>query len=233
MLRVNDGELALPWHDKARERFDADNAELILQTRALLGRVIPDTALHARLINTLSMLEHMGTQKIMVTQHAAGIDQPTLKHIAEEAHHAYFMKRQAEKAAGRPLEYVPEDLLAPASARMYFRRLEASMLGTLHRQRSARAAYLYMSMIVEFRALWFYGLYQQALRKARHPLSLKRVLGEEAHHLQDMAHRLELGGELSNARVDAFLSCEKTLYTRLLGAMRTHVVKLRPADPLE
>ena len=32
---------------------------------------------------------------------------------------------------------------------------------TLARQRGSRAIYLYMSMIVEFRALWFYGLYSK------------------------------------------------------------------------
>ena len=83
------------------------------------------------MINTLSLLEHMGSHKIMATQHSSSIDQATLKHVAEEAHHAYFMKRQAEKTAERPLEYVADDLLAPASARMYFQRLESATVRTL------------------------------------------------------------------------------------------------------
>jgi hypothetical protein len=143
--------------------------------------------------------------------------------VAEEAHHAYFMKRQAEKTAERPLEYVPNDLLAPASARMYFQRLESAMVRTLARQRSARAAYLYMSMIVEFRALWFYGLYQQTLQRAGHALSLKRLIGEEQSHLGDIANRLELAGELSDARTDEFLGHERRLYARLLGALQRAV----------
>ena len=115
------------------------------------------------------------------------------------------------------MEYVPADLLAPAAARMYFQRLESAMVRTLARQRSARAVYLYMSMIVEFRALWFYGLYQQTLQRARHALSLKRVIGEEQNHLGDIANRLELAGELSDARTAEFLGDEKALYLRLLG----------------
>ena len=84
---------------------------------------------------------------------------------------------------------------------MYFQRLESAMVRTLPAKRSARAAYLYMSLIVEFRALWFYGLYSQALQRARHALSLKRVLGEEQAHLGDMAARLEAAGERSDAHV--------------------------------
>jgi hypothetical protein len=220
MLTVDDDKLNGSWLDGALARFNLANDALVLQTRALLSRIIPDPTVHGRLINTLSMLEHIGSHKIMSTQHSTGIDQATLKHVAEESHHAWFMKRQAEKTAARPLEYADRDLLAPASARMYFQRLESAMLRTLERQRSARATYLYMSMIVEFRALWFYRLYETALKRAGHSMSLKRVLGEEQNHLVDMAHRLEMDGELSNARVDEFLSHELRLYTRLLAAIQ-------------
>ena len=220
MLRRDDTELARTWLDGALARFASDNDDLVLKTRSLLARIVTDAPRHARLINTLSMLEHIGSHKIMATQHAADIDQPTLKHVAEEAHHAYFMKRQAEETAGRPMEYVDADLLAPAPARMYFQRLECAMTSSLERQRSYRAVYLYMSMIVEFRALWFYGLYQQTLRRDRHPLSLKRVLGEEQNHLGDIANRLDMAGELSDTRTAEFLRHEKTLYARLLGSLQ-------------
>jgi hypothetical protein len=129
------------------------------------------------------------------------------------------MKRQAEKTADRPLEYVAADLLAPAAARMYFQRLEAATVRTLGRECGPRAAYLYMSMIVEFRALWFYGLYQEALQRARHVLSLKRVIGEEENHLDEMATRLDAAGERSDAYVTALLARERVLYSRLLAAL--------------
>jgi hypothetical protein len=210
---------ALSWLDGALARFAADNTALAPRTRALLDAIVAEPPRHARMINTLSLLEHMGSHKIMATQHSAAIDQATLKHVAEEAHHAFFMKRQAEKTAERALEYVAADLLAPASARMYFQRLEGATVKTLGAQRSSRAAYLYMSMIVEFRALWFYGLYEQALKRARHALSLKRVLGEEQAHLADMAERLEAGGELDDARAAHVLEAERRLYSRLLRAL--------------
>jgi hypothetical protein len=211
-----------PWLDIALDRFERQNEDLVPPTRSWLARIVPDPPMHARLQNTLSMLEHLGSRKIMATQHSAAIDQSTLRHVAEEAHHAFFMKRQAEKTAERPLEFVERDLLAPAAARMYFQRLEAVMVRVLEREPSVRAVYRYMSMIIEFRALWFYRLYDQALKQARHGLSLKRLLGEEQNHLAEIVKRLELGGELSDARAEQFLAAEKRLYSRLWKAMDGH-----------
>ena len=219
MLTANDKELRRSWLDVTLARFEADNAASLPWTRSLLERILADPDLHARLINTLSLLEHMGSHKIMATRHSATIDRATLKHVAEEAHHAFFMKRQAEKCAGRELSYVPQDLLAPASARMYFQRLEALIVRLLESQRDSQAAYLYMSMIVEFRALWFYRLYEQCLKRAGYAMSLKRLIGEERHHLNDMAQRLELAGDLDDARAHRFLDEERRLYLSLLGAL--------------
>ena len=224
MLPQHDTAPAGAWLASALARFAADNGNLVPTTRSLLVRTVAAPAQHGRLINTLSLLEHMGSHKIMATQHRADIDQATLRHVAEEAHHAYFMKRQAEKTADRPLEYVAADLLAPAAARMYFQRLEAATVRTLGRECGPRAAYLYMSMIVEFRALWFYRLYQEALQRARHVLSLKRVIGEEENHLDEMATRLDAAGERSDARVTALLAREQALYSRLLAALDRAVV---------
>lgn len=223
MLDIRDESREGTWVDQAQGRFDDLNSGAVLRTRALLGRVVADEALHPKLLNTLSMLEHMGSRKIMATQQGLAIDQPTLRHLAEECQHAFFMKRQAEKAAGRALQYEAESLLAPLAARMYFQRLEARLVAALGRGENSRAPYLYMSMIVEFRAVWFYSLYQQVLKRNAHTLSLKRLLGEEQNHLTDMAERLEHAGGLSDARVDAFIGAEHRLYGRLLDSLHAAI----------
>lgn len=219
MLDAPRAELEGSGLDQAQSSFNELNADLLLKTRSLLNRIVSDTGLHPRLMNTLSMLEHMGSQKIMATQQGADVDQPTLRHLAEECHHAFFMKRQAEKAAARQLEYCSHDLLAPVAARMYFQRLEALILRQLEREQSPGATYLFMSMIVEFRAVWFYSLYEQALKRVDHPLSLKRLLGEEQNHLTEMADRLKQAGEFSDTRVDAFVRTEHDLYNRFLDSL--------------
>jgi len=209
------------WLDEAIARFEAANDALLLPTRSRLTKIIADRERHARFLNTLALLEHIGSYRIMVSQHGEALAQPTLRHLAEEAQHAFFMKRQAEKIAGRALEFKSDELLAGSTARSYFRRLEALIHGRLRRDGAAHATYLYMSMIVEFRALWFYQHYQLALKAAASPISLRRILGEEANHLADMAERLEHAGELSDARVDTFMEFEQRLYGRLLTALKS------------
>ena len=220
MLDTQHARTNLPRLDQAQSGFEEQNADLVLKARSVLNRIVASADLHPRLMNTLSMLEHMGSHKIMETQHGTPIDQATLRHVAEECHHAYFMKRQAEKTAGRPMSYAPHELLSAASARMYFQRLEACMARRLEKVQSPGAVYLYMSLIIEFRAVWFYGLYQQALKRADHPMSLKRLLGEELNHLTAMAERLEHTGELSEARIEAFISAERELFGRFLDSLQ-------------
>jgi hypothetical protein len=91
--------------------------------RAFLVRVCAVPALHCRFLNTLSLLEHIGARKIMTT-HAAGgaagggeLCGDTLRHIAEEARHAWFFKRQAEAAAGHALSYDASSIMAGPQAR--------------------------------------------------------------------------------------------------------------------
>jgi hypothetical protein len=94
------------------------------------------------------------------------------------------------------------------------------MLKTLESEQSRDFTYLYMSMIVELRAIWFYTLYQRALNEHSHALSLKRLLGEEKNHLTEMAERLAHADELSDARIDAFVRIEHALYGRFLASLQ-------------
>jgi hypothetical protein len=207
------------WLAETVSEFEVNNAQLRAASEKLLDRILTQRPLHAKFLNTLSLLEHMGSHKIMSTQHSTKIDEFTLRHVAEEAHHAFFMKRQAEKVGERAYDYSDEYLLAPATARMYFQRLEAGLVRRLAAVPNRRAAYLYMSMIVEFRALWFYRMYQQSLRRHDIDVSLKRILGEEQNHLEEMAERLGMEESLDADVVRDALELEKRLYKRMISAM--------------
>jgi hypothetical protein len=203
--------------------FERDNQPLADLTGAILARIVDDRAAHARFLNTLSMMEHMGSYKIMATQKGPMIDQATLKHSAEETRHAFFFKRLAERDAGRAMTYGGDDLLAAAAARNYFQRLEASVVATLGTKADRRAAYLIMSLTVEFRAVWAYRIYQSVLTRAGQAISLKSLLAEEAGHLTDMASRLEGLGQFDIARQRHLLAIEKSLYEKLLSALDRRV----------
>jgi len=145
---------------------------------------------HARFLNTLSLMEHIGSRKIMASQSDRALGGETLRHLAEETRHAYFFKRAAEKLAHRHLGYDASETLAGAAARGYMERLDAEILHELDGEPASPLPYLYMSLIVELRAVWFYRLYQDALIEHGLSLSLRSVLAEEELHLDAMLARL-------------------------------------------
>lgn len=206
-----------------RSEFESANAGLAGRVEAMLERYVALGAPHARLLNTLSMLEHIGSRKIMATQSGRELEQPTLKHLAEETRHAFFFKRHAERVARRSLDYSAEVLAAPAAARMYFQRLDASTAKALGRTANRRAAYLCMSMVVEFRAVWLYRIYHAVLERSRSPLSLKGVLAEEEGHLEEMAGALVAIGASDAALIERLCRAEQRLFERLLIALERSV----------
>jgi hypothetical protein len=115
------------------------------------------------------------------------------------------------------MSYAREDVLAAPAARMYFQRLELAMR-TAFAQPSV-AVYLYMSMIVEFRAIWGYAIYQRSLTRHGHRLPLKGLLAEERSHLTDMAARLDTLGDFSAERIKAFAAVETRLFARFVDAL--------------
>jgi hypothetical protein len=167
---------------------------------------------HARFLNTLALMEHIGSRKIMVSQTGGDLDQEVLKHLAEEARHAYFFKRSAEGLARQSLPFDDVSAIRPASARMYFGRLDASIADALGPVTSSEIPYLYVSLTIELRAVWTYRLYHEALVAAGATLSLKGILAEEELHLQHMLDRLEALGADPAGRIPAFARLEDRLF---------------------
>src|SRR5438874_2336608 len=102
---------------------DAGPGEAAARLRAGLRALCADAGIHARFLNTLSLLEHLGSRKIMLARVEVR-DGALLKHLAEETRHAFFFKRAAEKLARNALDYSPESTLAGAAARFYMDRLD-------------------------------------------------------------------------------------------------------------
>ena len=175
---------------------------------------------HARFINTLSLMEHVGSRKIMQCAGAGSIDSEMLQHLAEEARHAFFLKRAAERIAGRALSYSAGDTHALAAARMYMARLDAHIARALG-EGSGALPYLYMSLIVELRAVWFYRLYQAALGETGIGLSLKSLLAEEEMHLSRMDARIDEADEAAENHLEGFLAFEDRRFRVLWSSLDT------------
>ena len=198
---------------------EASSADLVEPVRRRLGWWVEHPAEHARFLNTLALMEHIGSRKIMVSQSKGALNQDILKHLAEETRHSYFFKRAAEAIACRPLEFDDSDALRPGAAKMYFGRLDASIASALEPAAYAEVPYLYVSLTIELRAIWTYSLYQQELASRPGKLSLKSVLAEEEMHLSQMLDRLRELNADPDALVPRFARLEDRLFRGFWAAL--------------
>ena len=188
---------------------------------AFLKATVSDDKKHVRFLNMLSMLEHMGSRKIMLSQMKGILTQDILKHLAEEARHAFFFKREAEKLSGEAIDGFPEEsTLCASAARFYFERLDAGLTSDMLSLAQREARYIWVSYVVELRAIWVYRLYQEVLTETGHAMSLKGVIAEEDRHLIDMASRLGEIGFDADARLPAACAFEKGLFVKLFAALQ-------------
>ncbi len=201
---------------------------------ALLDRIIPRPALHARFVNTLARLEYVGVRKMLKSRRAERLDLDGLQHLLDEAVHALRLKKAAAAlaAAGGATvtTFSDADTLAGEAGEAYFqaldRRAELALAGNdgglgdeLTEGARAEANYLLTSAAIEVRAQAFYPVYEQRLRAHGAPFSVSAITKDEDRHLQEMSERLqELLGPAPRG-LDGVLSDEEALYSRFLAAL--------------
>ena len=206
---------------------DHGNSPKAVIVRGLLELICGDPELHARFLNTLSLLEHIGSRKIMLSR--AGVaDGRILKHLAEEARHAWFFKRAAEKLARKPLGYDTAGTLAGAAARFYMARLDIRVSDSLRFEDNS-LPYLYMSAIIEDRAIWAYRIYQSVLMEQNCGISLASLLAEENLHLEAMLAEIRSRDGDARNRTEPFCAAEHAEFDRLWRAVELDCANIRAA----
>lgn len=193
--------------------------------REFLTALVKQPQEHAKFMNMLAMLEHMGSRKIMVSQMKRHdtMDLDTLQHLAEEARHAFFFKRQAQRIGGQELiGWSDENTMHRVPAMMYFGRLDAGLSKRVLGDDMSdpdNQAYPWVSMIIELRACWMYHIYHEVLEASDVKLSLKSLLAEEDKHLAEMfemvGENTELLQELCQYETDLFTKFWDKVYPAL------------------
>ena len=163
------------------------------QVTGFLTNLIPNTLLHARWLNTLAFLEHIGSRKIIKSQNSSRLSLHTLQHISEEARHSVHFKKLSLKThptAGATFH--PSHTLAGPRAEQYFQNLDHQAAQTLHPLPQKNTLnYLYTTLLVEERALEVYTLYNNILKQQGKNLPLQLVLQEEAGHLKEITGAIQ------------------------------------------
>jgi len=193
----------------------------------LVECIISGPQLHARWLNTFSFLEYIGFRKIVKSQKAESLSAAVLAHALEEGRHAMSLKKLAIKIGGQAFDsYAPEALLCGEAAEDYFQTLDHACDEALQDQsedQRAALVYLYVTWLVEIRALDVYTHYRKALVSAGYAQSLDGLLAEETQHLSRVAEELRRRDPDFAARSERFSALEGELYEKILSAFEAEI----------
>lgn len=170
-----------------------------MKLQQIIETIIEDNSVHAKFLNTLSLMENTGARKISASEHKTKVSFLILKHACEEARHAFYLKKQISKVA--KIEDLPtyenSYLLAPFASYTYLQSLDIQVCRylktTLKLSGDALkyAAYLLVTYSIEVRADELYPIYQNALDHAKSKVNVKSIIVEEEGHLAEMTGQLK------------------------------------------
>jgi len=202
----------------------------------ILPTIIADNKLHARWLNTLSLMENTGARKISASEDPVTVTYIILKHAAEEHRHAFYLKKQIEKAGvGLCPTYSDEYLVAPSCSKYYLNMLDVEVSRYLKKELNLKgaelrfAAYLLVTYAIEVRADELYPVYQEALEKAGSKVNVKSIILEEEGHLEEMIHQLNEFSPDWKHHADHILTIEKKLHEEWINAITEEVAQLHYA----
>ena len=169
-----------------------------MQLETIIKKIVTDDTLHAKWLNTLSLMENTGARKISAGEHPLDVTLIVLKHAAEEARHAFYLKKQIAKIKEVGFEnYQFSSLLAPIHSYQYLHALDVATSRYLKEKLNLNgdklryAAYLLVTYAIEVRADELYPVYQEVLETAGSKVNVKSIILEEAGHLEEMINQLQ------------------------------------------
>ncbi len=163
------------------------------ELKTIIEKIISSPELHAKWVNTLSYMENVGARKISRFEHRTETNLMILKHAAEEARHAFFLKKQIQKIDGNLCpSFSAEYILAPHQSLEYLNLLDIRISRFLKEKYHLSGyelkfgAYLLTTYAIEIRANDIYPVYQDALTSINSEINVKSIIQEEIGHLEEM-----------------------------------------------
>jgi hypothetical protein len=204
---------------------------VMARVRTWLERVIAEPTLHARFVNSLARMEYVGVRKMLKARRAESLDANGLQHVIEEAGHALRLKRAALALSGGSetcvATFAEEHTLAGGAAEEYLQEVDRAceiLLAHLPEPARAEANYLLTSAAIEIRANAFYPIYEEVLRAADAPFSVRAIQRDEDRHLAEINDRLRaLFGDATDALLTRALASETAAFACWEAAMAAAV----------
>lgn len=197
------------------------------EEKQLFHTIVEQNLVHARFLNTLSLMELCGAQRLSSLSSPFKNKTFFLEHVAEEYRHAYFLRRLACKIASNDIDSFDHDnVYCKRVSRAYIKNIDRHVSLLLHTFRLSSLTadsplpYLLTTFIIERRALPFYQFYQSILDEHSINISVKSIIKEEKDHLAAMEYALKQE-ELPSLLLEACDKIETTLWTKWI----THLKK--------
>ncbi|GAA4090384.1 hypothetical protein [Mucilaginibacter panaciglaebae] len=196
----------------------------------ILPTIIANNQLHARWLNTLSLMENTGARKISASEDPATVTYIILKHAAEEHRHAFYLKKQIEKTGKNSCPtYADEYLVASNYSKYYLNKLDVEVSRYLKKELNLSgkdlrfAAYLLVTYAIEVRADELYPVYQAALDGAGSKINVKSIILEEEGHLEEMINQLRQFSPQWQLHADRAVAIETRLFNDWIVALGNEV----------
>jgi len=201
-----------------------------MNTNALFSLIVANPNLHAKWLNTLSLMENTGARKISASEDSETVTYIILKHAAEEHRHAFYLKKQLEKL-GENLcpTYAADYLLAPRDSKFYLNRLDVKVCRYLKTKlhlsgKEMRfAAYLLVTYAIEVRADELYPIYQEVLSEAESKVNVKSIILEEEGHLEEMLNQLQHFSPDWKKHAEKAVAIEAALFENWLQSLEKEI----------
>jgi bacterioferritin (cytochrome b1) len=201
-----------------------------MDLNTILPAIIADNELHARWLNTLSLMENTGARKISASEDPVTVTYIILKHAAEEHRHAFYLKKQIEKT-GEALcpTYADQYLVASTYSKYYLNMLDVEVCRYLKKELKLTgselrfAAYLLVTYAIEVRADELYPIYQDALDNAGSKINVKSIILEEEGHLEEMINQLQHFSPQWQQHADKAVAMETRLFNDWVNALGKEV----------
>jgi len=201
-----------------------------MKLNTILPAIVANPQLHAKWLNTLSLMENTGARKISASEDTETVTYLILKHAAEEHRHAFYLKKQLEKL-GENLcpTYAADYLLAPQDSKVYLNRLDLEVCRYLKTELGLNgkelrfAAYLLVTYAIEVRADELYPIYQEVLSDAESKVNVKSIILEEEGHLEEMLNQLRQFSPDWEIHAQKAVTIETTLFNNWLQGLEKEI----------
>lgn len=199
-------------------------AEEVCASPLLLGKYL----------NMLSLLEFIGARALINT-FATQVEnnETNLKHVLEEARHSLTLRKMGEKLARRKLEYNDDGVFTYRTSDYFIKRMIAHVHNDLmndpdlkqNSDKRHRFVILYVSGILEVRAVWWYTIFNAEIFKRNYKINFNQVLLDEEGHISSIDEEISATDPLHIERLEKYFVKEESLFAQYFADQKSYLAE--------